>query len=103
MLPEDAKRLLPAEQAEVYRKLYGPWTPEEQSARFRRMCREAFAKRHEPNQYSNPRQNVRSTIRWISKNEEPKTRVELARRRRADHARHHKQHGCSCGKEGPPW
>lgn len=103
LLPREARESLPAEQAEIFRKLYGPWTVEEKGVNFRRLLRDTFHRRHGPGNVQRNRQDVRSWVRTISRLEEPTTRVERARRVRAEHAGQHKQHGCPCGKEGPPW
>lgn len=107
MLPEEAKEKLPAEQAEEYRKKFGPWTPEEQVVRFKHFVKRAFYERHKPRVpglgIPQGRQAVRAWIRSIARLSEPTTHLERARRRRAEHAKSHKPKGCECGKEGPPW
>ena len=93
------------EQIEASRKLYGPWTDEEQVLRAKQEIRRLWDRRHTPKApgISSVRGEIRSWVRWVAKHKEPNTRVEHARKARAEHARHHKTKGCSCGKEGAPW
>lgn len=72
--------------------------------------RREWGERHERGDYRSPRQKrqfLRGRIRTIARSKAESgiamTRVEKRRLERALHAKHHREKGCSCGKEGPPY
>lgn len=77
-----------------------PETREERHARWRQGIASAWRGRHHERA---ERQHIRQMIRWLARETPAETRVQKARLRRAEHARHHKAKGCSCGKEGVPY
>lgn len=86
----------------TYREPPPPETPEQRHERWIGQLRAYFADRH----VGKFRQLVRGHIRWIARElgeEGAVTRVQKARLRRALHAKHHKNKGCECGKEGAPY
>lgn len=82
-----------------------PPTDEQLLAHFRKNVSLWFAERHDGGP---SRQTIRSSIRSIARTLEklgrtPDTRVARARLARALHAGKHRNTGCPCGKEGPPY
>jgi len=72
--------------------------------------RKEWAARHEPCTYKNPRRKrqdlrvrIRTLTRLLANTGIAMTRVEKCRLERATHAKHHRETGCPCGKEGPPY
>ncbi len=72
--------------------------------------RREWPQRHEPGYRTSSRrrrQDIRGRIRTIARLQAEGgvalTRVEKCRLERAMHAKHHRETGCPCGKEGPPY
>lgn len=87
-----------------------PETPEQHRARWLIILRSYFRNRHVQHpgralfaSRQRARQDVRTWIRILARTTPAETRVQKARLKRAEHARHHKATGCECGKEGPPY
>ena len=72
--------------------------------------RREWSERHEPGDCRSPRQKrqfLRGRVRHLARLKAntgiAMTRVEKCRLERSLHAKHHRETGCPCGKEGPPY
>lgn len=83
-----------------------PETPEQRRERWLSSLRRNWPERHGTNIWGNVRQDIRRYIRAFARDlgeEGAVTRVQKARLKRALHASKHRNTGCPCGKEGPPY
>lgn len=89
-----------------YREPPPPETPEQRRERWLSSIRRNWPERHGTNIWGNVRQDIRRAIRWLARDlgeAGAVTRVQKARLKRALHASKHRNTGCPCGKEGPPY